>query len=128
MSQAQSPPGGVVKNLALAAAGILATASFIGLASGPASASADCGTRAPADKDTSNPIATGQFAVYNGSHTTCHLVGDFAKGDKLNYFCYTVNPNSGQTWTYLVDLDNPLVKGWTNDNNLPNGGSIHPCL
>jgi hypothetical protein len=118
-----------VKKLALTAAGILAATSFFGLTSGPASASADCGSRPPADKDHSSyPTSPIQTAVYNGSHATCHVEGDIVVGDKLDYYCSTVNPNSGQTWTYVRDATRTFIAGWVNDNNLPNGGSIHPCL
>jgi hypothetical protein len=116
-----------VKKLALAAAGVLAVTSLVGL-TGSATASAACGSRAPSDLDHSAyQTATGQYAVYNGSHTTCLARGDFRKGDKLDYYCFTINPQSEQSWTYLSDASNRAVEGWVNDNNLPNNGSGIYC-
>lgn len=116
-----------MKKLALAGVGILAVTSFVGLTSGTASAGAACGSRGPNDKDGSSfPKSTGQWAMYNGSSTGCKIVSDILVGDPLNYFCWTENLSSGNTWTYLRDTDSG-VYGWVRDDHLPNGGSSVWC-
>jgi hypothetical protein len=126
-SQTRPSPGDTVKKLALTAAGILAITSFVGLSSGPAMASADCGSRAPSDLDHSAyRSSTGQWAIYNGSHLSCKAVGDISSGHTLDYYCFTVDPQSEESWTYLRDADNG-DKGWVRDTHLPNGGSGIYC-
>lgn len=116
-----------MKKLALAAVGILAVTSFAGLSSSTASAGAACGSRAPSDKDGSSyPSSTGQWAMYNGSSTGCKIVSDIVTGDRLDYYCWTENLSSGNSWTYLRDAHSG-AQGWVRDDHLPNGGSSVWC-
>jgi hypothetical protein len=117
-----------MKKLALTAVGVLAASAFVGLTGNPASAAADCNSRPPSNLDhTGLRTAQTQQLVYDGSHTTCGGNGDFIVGDKLDYHCFTVNPNSQQSWTYVYDTTRTWVFGWVNDNNLPDGGSGTYC-
>jgi hypothetical protein len=118
----------VKKSLALAATGIFAVSSFVGLTASTATAAAACGSRPPSDKDgSSHPSAFETRGVRNGASTSCPITGDYVSGDHLDYYCYTVNPSSGLTWTYLRDDHNPLVAGWVRDSYLPGLGSSVKC-
>ena len=115
-----------MKKLAVAAAGILAVTSFVGITSSTASAGAACGSRAPSDIDHSAyPTAGETRGMRNGSSTSCAIVSDYQSGDKLDYYCYTVNGSTGLTWTFLRD-DHTDAKGWVQDSYLPGlGSSVH---
>ncbi len=116
-----------MKKLALATVGIVAVTSFVGL-TGSAAANVACGNRPPGDHDGSSHPAAGETrGVRNGSGNSCPITGDYKSGDKLDYYCYTVNSGTGLTWTYLRDDHNPLVAGWVQDSFLPGLGSSVKC-
>jgi hypothetical protein len=117
-----------VKKLALAAAGVFAITSFVGLTASTATAGAACGSRAPSDHDgSSHPTAGETRGVRNGAGTSCAIIGAYKSGDKLDYYCYTVNGSTGLTWTYLRDDSNHAVAGWVQDSYLPGLGSSVKC-
>lgn len=95
------------------------------VSSSPAMAHAPCG-RTASDLDTS-AVVTGadQARLRSGSSTGCTALGVSYSSHRLNYYCWT-RGNDGYTWTYLRN-DSTGIKGWSRDDNLPNGGSYARC-
>lgn len=115
-----------MKRLALAATGMLVAASVVGLTGGTAQAGEPCGYRGPSNLENSHHTSTGQWAMYNGSSTTCSVISDIDTGDSLIYYCWTENLSSERSWTYLHDASTG-VSGWVRDDHLPGNGAYTWC-
>jgi len=70
-------------------------------------------------------IAAGLTVSTGSNYQSCGRRGDLAKGDKLDYYCWTLG-NDGYTYTYLSAYERGLV-GWVQDRHLPGTGSLVHC-
>lgn len=115
------------KSIVLAMSATMLAGSMLGLTATNASAYASCGHAAPADMDHSSyTTANVNVNIRTGSDINCTSVGILAAGTRADYYCYTLNPSSGHTWTYLRDVATGK-KGWVRDDNLPDDGSFVYC-
>ncbi|MFH8610459.1 SH3 domain-containing protein [Streptomyces sp. NPDC018029] len=95
----------------------------------PAQAAAPCGKTAP-DRDNSTWRATANGVnMRSGSSTGCRSNGLAARGDKLDYHCYTWGPWIGETrtaWTYARNTRTG-VQGWLRTDTMSDFGSDVYC-
>ncbi|MFI0811966.1 SH3 domain-containing protein [Streptomyces echinatus] len=114
----------------LAAALVVTAAVFTpAVTAGPAHAVAACGKKA-GDKDSSTWHATaGGANMRSGSSTGCHINGLAARGDVLDYHCYTWGAWQGDqrySWTYARNTRTG-VEGWLRTDTLSDFGSDVYC-
>ncbi|MFF0738989.1 SH3 domain-containing protein [Streptomyces sp. NPDC004111] len=95
----------------------------------PAQAYAACGKRV-SDKDNSTWHATANGAnMRSGSNTGCSINGLAARGDVLDYHCYTYGAWQGEqryAWTYARNTRTG-VEGWLRTDTMSDFGSSVPC-
>ncbi|WP_077005289.1 hypothetical protein [Saccharothrix sp. ALI-22-I] len=85
-----------------------------------------CGHARPPQLDDSPFVsAISAAGVRRGSSEGCGLNGTMARGDKLDYYCYTRGID-GETWTFLSVYERGFA-GWVRDTLLPNNGSSDRC-
>lgn len=116
-------------NKALTAA--CATALFATLltaSASNASAHAPCGAKANDIDGSSYPTATFDAVnIRTGSSTGCTSVGLLLKGQKVDYYCYTIqHTGDNYSWTYLRDVPTGKI-GWVRSDLLPDYGSHINC-
>ena len=114
-----------MKNLVLAVSVMTFAASVVGLTSSNASAGAYCGRAPASDIDHSDYVtADANTKIHTGSDVDCTAVGLLSAGQRADYYCYTINPSSNLTWTYLRDVATGK-KGWVRDDTLPKVNNQH---
>ncbi|PRX96167.1 hypothetical protein [Allonocardiopsis opalescens] len=111
--------------VALTAASLLTLGAVAAPAAAAAAPHAPCGSRpGDHDSDTGN-TNTNSVRMRTGSSTSCNILGQAQRADRLNYYCYT-RGNDGATWSYARN-ERTGVAGWIRDDLLADGGSFVWC-
>jgi hypothetical protein len=87
-----------------------------------------CNSAAPPDNDTSGGHHTITNAnVRAGSSTSCVSRGIATPSRSLDYHCYTFSDIDNYSWTYVVTVGTPSIRGWIRDDLLNDYGSSVEC-
>ncbi|MEU4623106.1 hypothetical protein AB0G04_24425 [Actinoplanes sp. NPDC023801] len=92
-------------------------------------ASADMGCKRPSWTVVmkSGGFLNDDVPIHTGPSTDCHTTAWGEATDSVLYHCYVIDED-GNSWTHLeASDDTQVVRGWSQDSELEDGGSNHKC-